>query len=224
MPGLFGLIAAIGITGMVMGWARRRRAGMIYATFFAQVVSFVLVFVLARYRVVAVGCLILFASQQIVEWIHAIRRQEWRGLWLSTMLVLVLAVCINIPMAEFPRELRFATLYQMIGDHHFTNQDHAESIRAYRQALEAPDHAARPFNGRADCWTRIAEANQRMGRTAKAILAYRSLLEELEERSPDRMTERINGLRRQIRDLEATATPSSTGTTPPGDHADPLPE
>ncbi|MCH7720681.1 MAG: glycosyltransferase family 39 protein [Planctomycetes bacterium] len=224
MPGLFSLIAPIGITGMVMGWSRRCRAGMIYATFFAQVVSFVLVFVLARYRVVAVGCLILFASQQIVEWIHAIRRQEWRRLWPSAMLVLVLGACINIPMAEFPRELRFATLYQMTGDHHFSNHDDAAAIRAYRQALEAPDHAARPFNGRADCWTRIAEANQRMGRTAKAILAYRSLLEELEERSPDPMTERINGLRRQIRDLESAVTPSATGGSPPADQADPWPE
>ena len=222
MPGLFGLIAPIGITGMVMGWSRRRRAGMIYATLFAQVVSFVLVFVLARYRIVAVACLILFASQQIVDWMHAIRRQEWRGLWPSASLLLILAACINIPMTEFPRELRFAMLYQMIGDRHFTNHDPAAAIRAYRQALEVPVHAARPFiSRRAGCWTRMAEANLRMGRTGEAILAYRSLLQELEGDSRDRTTERIVQLRKQIRDLEATATPSSTGTTPPGDHVDP---
>ena len=67
----------------------------------------------------------------------------------------------------------------------------------------------------------LAEANLEMGRTGEAILAYRSLLGELEGDSPERTTEPIVRLRRQIRDLEATATPSSAGTTPPGDRADP---
>ena len=56
-------LAPLGLAGLAIAWRRGRRTTHLYVLLAAQVASFVPLFVLARYRLVAVCCLLLFAAQ-----------------------------------------------------------------------------------------------------------------------------------------------------------------
>jgi hypothetical protein len=55
----FGLIASLGLAGAAFAWRRRPRTALVYAFLAVQVASYVIVFVLARYRIVAAAALCL---------------------------------------------------------------------------------------------------------------------------------------------------------------------
>jgi hypothetical protein len=72
-----------------------------------QIASYTLVFVLARYRLVAVTCLILFASSFVCEVIQIVKQRRRGALALAAAVALCCALLVNIPFAEFPYERDF---------------------------------------------------------------------------------------------------------------------
>jgi len=72
-----------------------------------QVASYTLVFVLARYRLVAVACLILFASRFVSDVIQIVMEHRRRAFVLAVAVTLCCALLAHIPFAEFPYERGF---------------------------------------------------------------------------------------------------------------------
>lgn len=153
---------------------------LLHVTLAAQVVSFVAFFVLARYRIVAVGCLLLFASALLVGGFDAARAGRWRRLAAPACVIPLAALLVNWPLAEFPRERGYALVYEKIGDLHRGAGRTAAAIAAYEQALDADWQGLDPNARRAGVLLEIAHAERKLGKREAALATVRRLLEETE--------------------------------------------
>jgi 4-amino-4-deoxy-L-arabinose transferase-like glycosyltransferase len=106
LPG-FGLIGALGLAGALWGLRRWEATAQVYAMLLVQIASYTLVFVLARYRLVAVACLILFASSFLNDVIQIVKERGRGSLALAAAVALCCALLVNIPFAQFPYKRGF---------------------------------------------------------------------------------------------------------------------
>ncbi len=113
LPG-FGLIGVLGLAGAVWGLRRWQSRAHVYAMLLVQIVSYTLVFVLARYRLVAVCCLILFASHFLSDAVQLLKEGRWRSLALAAGVTLGCALLVNIRFAQFPYERGFPKMSNRI--------------------------------------------------------------------------------------------------------------
>jgi len=113
LPG-FALIGVLGLAGALWGLRRWESAAHVYAMLLVQIASYTLVFVLARYRLVAVTCLILFASGFVSDVIQIVVERKRRELALAVVVGLCCALLVHIPFAEFPYERGFRELSRRI--------------------------------------------------------------------------------------------------------------
>jgi len=175
----FGWIAPIGIAGMFLVWRRRPRPNVLYAFFGVQLVSFVGVFVLARYRLVAAACLILFASDALLRWWEAARARDLRNAVPGLAVAAVAALLVNIPLADLPRDRGFALQYEKLGDLYAISQRSEPAIASYRQALGADWQGLDPVLKRGETMLRIARVQAAAGDVAEARETLDALLAEL---------------------------------------------
>lgn len=134
LPG-FAALAPLGLAGLAIAWRRGRRTTLLYLLLAAQVASFVSLFVLSRYRLVAVCCLLLFAAHLVVEAVRALREGRWRSLAVPAAVAVAAALFAHLPFSEFPRERGFANQWERLGDHFWELGDRARAVGHYRQAL-----------------------------------------------------------------------------------------
>jgi len=113
LPG-FALIGVLGLAGALWGLRRWESAAHVYAVLLVQIASYTLVFVLARYRLVAVACLILFASSFVGDVIQIVVERRRRALALAAAVALCCALLVHIPFAEFPYDRGFQTMSERI--------------------------------------------------------------------------------------------------------------
>jgi hypothetical protein len=73
-----------------------------------QIVSISLIFMLARYRLVAVSCLILFASFFLLQLVEQLRARNPRALAISLATLCATSALVHIPFAEFGPEHDFS--------------------------------------------------------------------------------------------------------------------
>jgi 4-amino-4-deoxy-L-arabinose transferase-like glycosyltransferase len=106
LPG-FALIGTLGLAGVIWGLRRWESAAYVYAMLLVQIASYTLVFVLARYRLVAVACLILFASCYVSDVIEIAKARRKGTLALAVAIAICCALLVKIPFAEFPPERGF---------------------------------------------------------------------------------------------------------------------
>ncbi len=113
LPG-FSLIGVLGLAGALWGLRRWESAAHVYAMLLVQIASYTLVFVLARYRLVAVACLILFASRFLGDVIQIVVERRRGALALAAAVALGCALLVHISFAEFPYERGFPTMSRRI--------------------------------------------------------------------------------------------------------------
>lgn len=180
LPVGFAWLAPLGLAGALWTWRPRGRVLLVHATLAAQVLSFVAVFVLARYRIVAVACLLLFASALLVAALDAARSGRWRSLAAPAAVAALAALLVNWPLAEFPRERGYALVYEKIGDMQRGAGRSEAAIAAYQQALAADWQGLDPNTRRAGVLLEIARAQRKLGRREAALATARRLLAETE--------------------------------------------
>jgi len=156
LPG-FAALAPLGLAGLAIAWRRGRRTTLLYVLLAAQVASFVPLFVLARYRLVAVCCLLLFAAHLLVEAFRAAGEGRWRSLALPAALAVAAALFAHLPFPEFPRERGFANQWERLGDHFWEIGDRARAVGLYREALRSDWLQRDPEPQKARLHIRIAE-------------------------------------------------------------------
>jgi 4-amino-4-deoxy-L-arabinose transferase-like glycosyltransferase len=113
LPG-FALVGALGLAGALWGLRRWESAAHVYAMFLVQIVSYTLVFVLARYRLVAVACLILFASRFVSDVFQIVVERRRGALALAAAVALCCTLLVKFPFAEFPYERGFREMSRRI--------------------------------------------------------------------------------------------------------------
>jgi len=132
----FGLLVPFGIAGFVLSWRRKNRLGLIRGLLGVQVASFVLVFVLARYRLVAVACLALFASWMLFEIEASIGRRKWGRSAGALLLTAAAAVFVNWPATGFSTDRGWGDQYEFLGSAAFDAKDFPAAERFFSNALE----------------------------------------------------------------------------------------
>jgi hypothetical protein len=133
----FGVVAPIGLAGLAFALRDHRRSVHLYGMLLAQAASYTLVFVLARYRLVAVCCLLLLGAQLAVSCVRWRRTSGARALLAPAAAYLVAAFVVNLPFSEFPRDRGFGHQWERIGDHYLAVDEHRAAIDAYQRSLEA---------------------------------------------------------------------------------------
>jgi hypothetical protein len=136
LPG-FAALAPLGLAGLAIAWRRGRRTTPLYVLLATQVASFVPLFVLARYRLVAVCCLLLFAGHLVIEAVRGLREARWRSLALPAAVAVAAALFAQLPFSEFPRQRGFANQWERLGDHFWEVGDRARAVGHYREALRS---------------------------------------------------------------------------------------
>jgi hypothetical protein len=113
LPG-FGLVGSLGLAGAVLAWRRRREGAFLYALLITHIVSISLIFVLARFRLVAVSCLILFASFFLLQLVEQVRARKSKAIAISIATLIAAGALVHIPFREFPRDHDFSSKLKRI--------------------------------------------------------------------------------------------------------------
>lgn len=178
VPVAFAWVAPLGLVGALWAWRSQGPMLFLHALLAVQIFSFVAVFVLARYRLVAVACLIVFASGLLCAWLDAVRAGRWRRLAPQAGLALGLAVFVNWPLAEFPKQRGYALVYEKIGDMHIQAGDARAAIAAWEKSLDLDWQGQDPNAKRGETLFEIARAQRRLGDREAAVRTLRRLLEQ----------------------------------------------
>lgn len=139
----FWLVVPLGLTGLLFCWPERRRLAMPIAMLAVQALSFVLVFVLARYRLVAVALLAPFAARQLLWFVDRFRESAWKPLAPRLAVLAAFVALAFLPFSEFPRDRGFADQSKFLADRQREEGHHAEAVEHYRAALDASWQDAR---------------------------------------------------------------------------------
>lgn len=198
-PLSFGVVAPLGLAGMWLARARRE-AVFLHAAFGAQLLSLVAVFVLGRYRLVAVAILALFAGFSLTSWAKAWHERASRGLLASLLVALVAAALIHVPLAEFPAERGFARRHQELALAWVAQERHRKAIQAFEAAAREASREAFP---------ELAVAQARLGQAASHLAlgeveAARVLIRPfLESGQPEPIRVRARALWQRAAEIEA---------------------
>lgn len=182
-PFTFGLIAPLGLAGLVMSWRRWRPLSLFHGFFAVQVASFVLVFVLARYRLVAVACLALLAAQQLLWWRDGLRERRWAALAGSLGVLLVAGGFVHRPLDGFSRSQGFADQHQDLGRFALEHGDPQRALVELRRSLES--EWLNELNVVPRRWRSlllIAKAERALGHSRAAERTLAKLLVEIDTR------------------------------------------
>ncbi len=113
--GTFAVLAPLGILGLVLAAARRKRTGLLIAfatTFMVSVMPF---FVTARYRLAIVPVLLVGAGFAVTEIISMFRKRSWKPLIAAGILLTLLTTGVNIDVIEFGSAQMHNTLGAILG-------------------------------------------------------------------------------------------------------------
>lgn len=137
----FGLVFALGATGMLASWRRSRAHRVLALLFGLHALSVVAFFVLARYRLPAVAMLFPFAGATAVTLFDHARARRWRKLALNLVLVALFAALAFFPIPRGSGTAERAQSLVNLGASLYADGDTAAAARQFRAALEAsPDH------------------------------------------------------------------------------------
>lgn len=176
-----GMVIPLGLTGILCTVRSWRKHLLVVAFFGTQVLSFTLMFVLGRYRLVAVACLMFFAAAQMVWWVERIRSGGYVRLALSIGILGLMGLVVNRPLAGFDRERGFGQQYAYVAGVYRSERDFDAMIREYEQAVRFDfEPWGNGHRRRAQCYAKLGEEYHRRRQWADAIRAYREGLAEIE--------------------------------------------
>lgn len=185
----YGLILPLAMAGVVISWRRWREHGMLCAFLLAHVAGILAFFVLARYRLVMVPILLIYAAVTLV-WIcrQVVSRRHWR---------LALLVILLIPS--------YALTYQKVARTSY-RANYINLANAYRdlgkpeEALLNYDRTLRIASDYYYAYLKKGEVLARLGREQEARKALDQAL-ILARRNNDTLN--VRRIERQLRKLDA---------------------
>jgi hypothetical protein len=133
----FGLIIPIGLAGFLLLAFRDRNTALIALITGTQLASFMIVFVLARYRVVAVALLIVFAGGLLAELIRAIRQKDFQKLSFCTIAIAVSIAVVHRPIEGLPEQPTTGEQLEYLGESASLAGQFEKAIGYFEQAEQA---------------------------------------------------------------------------------------
>jgi len=160
--GTFAVVAPLGLVGIALALARRRRMGLLVAfavTFMLSVLPF---FITGRYRLAIVPVLLLGAGYAVVAIVEAASRRDWVWLARAGLAVAGLAVLVNVSVVE----IGFSQMHNRVGAILGERGDIEGAVREFEAALTVN---ARDLSARYNLGVGLSE----LGRHAEAAEHFR---------------------------------------------------
>ncbi|MCK4548198.1 MAG: tetratricopeptide repeat protein, partial [Candidatus Eisenbacteria sp.] len=169
----FGIIAPFGLIGMGLAWRRLRPSRMLSVFVVVYMLSVILFFVNARYRMPVVPVLLVFAAYAGTMIFDKIKCRDLRGIAAPGVMILLLTVAVNTNFHGLEKS-NAAFGHYSLG---LTYRHAGEPDRAIEEFLKALDHEP----DRRDARFNLAIAFIETGRSAQA----EAMLRELVSRYPE---------------------------------------
>lgn len=194
----FGLIGPLGLVGAVYALRRWRTYLLVYAWLASQVAAYTLTFVLGRFRLVAVACLLVLAGAQAAWWVEQWRARRRRAVLLSLVPLSVLVVFVHLVIPGFDRQRGYGGQYRILAVQELRAGSPAGAIRNYEQALRYDFAPFDEAEKRIDCLTWLAQLYGDAARPNDAARAAREALELLDARPVNEETRAQRALLQQM--------------------------
>jgi hypothetical protein len=223
----FGLIAPFGLAGWILVGVRRGGAGgpalplvgPLHVLAAVQVVSFVLIFVLARYRLVLVACLMLFASWLVGRLVDGVRSRDYRSLALAAALLAAAAAFVNLPDYGFAEDRGLAQQHLFLAESRYRQQEYGQAAASYQDALDSDWLWPQNPKPRRRALLGLGLAQMQTGRLAEAHATISSLVDDLIGEGRARDGPEMRQLQQLLQNLEqrlpGDRPPEGASTGPP---------
>jgi tetratricopeptide (TPR) repeat protein len=176
----FGLIGPVGLTGLVYSIRKWRKNLLLLIFVTSQVVSFTIVFVLGRYRLVLTSCLMIFAAAQIVWWFTQLRQKQYRQVVVSLLIVVLFSFFVYSPMEGFDKDRGLGQQYAFVGTTYLRWRDFDKAKDAFQKAVTSNfDPRKDPHHERAICYINLGQIYERQQNWLTAVRAYENALLEI---------------------------------------------
>jgi len=205
----FGIVVPLGLTGLVFALGRWREHLLFIVFIASQVAAFTIMFVLGRYRVVAVACLMVLAAAQITWWISWVRQRRFGRLAGSAVVLALATVLVHTPIDGFTTTRGLGQQFAQVGHTYLAWEQYDQAIEAYHKALESTfEPWATTHFQRAMCYSGLGDAYAAQDNPSQAIDMYKKALGEIDlekvaaqdglELQAKRLQERISQERRKL--------------------------
>ncbi len=176
----FGLIGPIGLTGLFYSLRQWRKHFLLLVFIASQVISFTIVFVLGRYRLVLTSCLMIFAAAQIGSWFVQLRQKQYRQVLVSLLILALFSFFVHYPMEGFDKNRGLGQQYAFVGTTYLRWGDFDKAKSAFQKAITSNfDPRNDPHRERAICYLNLGQIYERQQNRLTAIKAYENALSEI---------------------------------------------
>jgi hypothetical protein len=176
-------LVPLGLTGLLFVRGREPARRVFLAVLAVQAVSLVLVFVLARYRLVAIAFLAPFAAGQLVWLFDRAREAAWRRVALAGALVSALLARAFLP--ALARDRGLADQHKFLADRAQADARHDAAVEHYRAALDHDwQDGRRALPLRFECMLGLTRSLVALERVAEALTVLEELSNEVRVEDP----------------------------------------
>ena len=186
LPLSFGVVGPVGLIGLFYNLRQWRKHFLLLVFIVSQVISFTIVFVLGRYRLVFVACLIPFAAAQLVWWWTKLRQKQYRQGGGSILVLVLMVFWVNQPITGFNKNRGLGQQYAQVAETYLLWGELENAREALEKATRADFapwgdcHFQRPscFQ-RVRCYLELGEVYERLQNHSAAVEAYEEVLSML---------------------------------------------
>jgi tetratricopeptide (TPR) repeat protein len=162
----FGIVAPLALAGMVLAWRNREgKGGLMVLFIFTYMVSVVLFFVNARFRLPVIPFLLPFAAYSLVSLFR--ERRLVRAI-LPVGLILVFGLAINLNLVGYPFP-SFATSYSQLGGVYLEKAMYDQAEAEFHRALSVNPHHVLSIAGLAQVYHDTNDIDKAIEMWEKAI-------------------------------------------------------
>ena len=165
----FGLIAPLALVGIILARRAKKDVLPLEIFLFVYMLSVILFFVNARYRVPLIPVLILFAAYSIDWFVSRIREREYARAGKYVLVLLALLIPINLSMPRY-RIANLAHAHYTMGVLHTKKGDAITAIKEFQKALEHNPHLS-------EAYVNLGALHGELGRHRLALDHFQEALE-----------------------------------------------
>ena len=133
----FGVIGPIGLLGLFYQLKQWRKYFILLVFIAAQAGAFTIMFILSRYRLLFVACLILFAAKQLTWWWGRLQEKQYRRLVFSLIPLAVCVLWVHCPLNGFDKTRGFGQQHASVAKAYLAYGETEKAITEFQKALQS---------------------------------------------------------------------------------------
>jgi tetratricopeptide (TPR) repeat protein len=178
----FGIIGPIGLLGLFYQLKQWRKYSILLVFIAAQTGAFTIMFILSRFRLVFVACLILFAAKQLTWWWDRLQEKQYRRLVFSLIPLAICVLWVHYPLKGFDKTRGFGQQHTSVAKAYLASGETENAITEFQKALQSNFDPWVNSVRRANCYLSLGNLYVHQQQWPQAILIYEGLLTQYQQR------------------------------------------